>query len=178
MGDPWGIGTTHNNIGEVHRTHGELASAIQAYERAVAVWTPIGYSSGVALALTGLGAAITESGDASRGLAVLHDAEARWSALGSTTYLPDLYRFIAQAHLALAEYDAAAVAGERSRELGAAVSAQHQVAMADRVLGQIAAERGDRDAARQLLERSRAVLVAIDEPAELSRTEVALARLG
>jgi hypothetical protein len=46
------------------------------------------------------------------------------------------------------------------------------------VLGQIAAARGDRDAAREHLERSRVVLVAIDEPAELQRTEVALSRLG
>ncbi|HET9810059.1 MAG TPA: adenylate/guanylate cyclase domain-containing protein, partial [Candidatus Limnocylindria bacterium] len=64
MGDPWGIGTIHNNIGEVHRTRGELAAALAAYERAIEVWRPIGYSAGVALALTGLGAAIVESGDA------------------------------------------------------------------------------------------------------------------
>jgi len=178
IGDPWGIGTTHNNIGEVHRTQGDLARAIPAFERTLAVWAPIGYTSGVALALTGLGAAITENGDPRRGLEILRDAERRFAELGSTTYLPDLYRFIAQALLALGDLDIAADAATRSRELGAAVSAQHQVAMADRVLGQVAAARGDRESARELLERSRAVLVAIDEPAEASRTEAALARLG
>ena len=140
--------------------------------------TPIGYTSGVALALTGLGAAIADSGDPARGLEVLRDAEARYIALGTTTYLPDLYRFIASAHLALGDLDAATAAADRSRELATAVSAQHQVAMTDRVLGQIAAARGDREAARAHLERSRVVLVAIDEAAELQRTEVALSRLG
>ena len=177
IGDPWGIGTTENNIGEVYRTKGDLAEAIAAYERALAAWTPIGYSAGVALALTGMGAAIAESGDAARGLTVLRDAEERWNALGSTTYLPDLYRFIASAHLALGDLDAAEGAGQRSRELALAASARHQIAMTERVLGQIADARGDEHAARELLERSRTVLSEIDEPAELKRTEVALARL-
>jgi class 3 adenylate cyclase/tetratricopeptide (TPR) repeat protein len=177
IGDPWGIGTTHNNIGEVHRTRGELGSAIEAYERALAVWRPIGYSSGVALALTGLGAAISDSGDPGRGLEVLRDAEAQWTALGSTTYLPDLYRFIASALLSLREFDGASSAASRSLELATAASAQHQVAMTERVQGEIAAARGDRAGARALLERSRDALLALGEPAELLRTEVALARV-
>ena len=177
IGDPWGIGTTHNNIGEVHRTRGELAPAIDAYERALAVWTPIGYSSGVALALTGLGAAISDAGDPRRGLEVLRDAEQRWEALGSTTYLPDLYRFIAATHLALGDLASGETAAERSRELAESASAQHQVAMTERVLGEIAAARGDLRRSRELLERSRAALRELDEPAELARTEAALARL-
>jgi class 3 adenylate cyclase/tetratricopeptide (TPR) repeat protein len=178
MGDPWGIGTIHNNIGEVHRTRGELPTAIAAYERAIAVWTPIGYGSGVALALTGLGAAVTESGDARRGLEVLRDAEGRWTALGSKTYLPDLYRFIASAELAQGQLDAAKAAGERSLELAGAANARHQEAMTLRVLGEIALARGDRSSARDALERSRAALIELDEPAELARTEAVLARLS
>ena len=178
MGDPWGIGTTHNNIGEVHRTRGELGPAIDAYEQALAVWRPIGYSSGVALALTGLGAAISDNGDPGRGLEVLRDAESRWSALGSTTYLPDLYRFIASALLGTGDLDGAIAAGERSRELASAASARHQVAMTERVLGEIAAARGDLRHARELLASSAAALRELDEPVELQRTEAVLARLG
>jgi class 3 adenylate cyclase/tetratricopeptide (TPR) repeat protein len=177
MGDPWGIGTIHNNIGEVHRTRGEFASAIAAYERAIEVWQPIGYSAGVALALTGLGAALTESGDPARGREVLRDADERWKKLGSTTYLPDLYRFIASAELALGDLDAAAVAAERSLESARAASAMHQEAMTSRVLGEIAAARGQRALARELLERSRAALLSLGEAAEVARAEVALARL-
>jgi len=142
------------------------------------VWRPIGYSSGVALALTGLGAAISDAGEPQRGVEVLRDAESRWSALGSTTYLPDLYRFVASALLGTGDLDGATAAGERSRELASAVSAQHQVAMTERVLGEIAAARGDVDGSRELLERSRASLRELDEPVELQRTEAVLARLG
>jgi adenylate cyclase len=178
MGDPWGIGTIHNNIGEVHRTRGELAAALAAYERAIEVWRPIGYSAGVALALTGLGAAIVESGDAERGRETLRDAESRWTRLGSTTYLPDLYRFIASAELASGDLEAATRAAERSLDLARGATARHQEAMTNRVQGEIAAARGDRNSARELLERSRAALRELDEPAELARTEAALARLG
>ncbi|HET7700033.1 MAG TPA: adenylate/guanylate cyclase domain-containing protein [Candidatus Limnocylindria bacterium] len=178
IGDPWGIGTTHNNIGEVHRSRGELAPAIAAYERALAVWTPIGYTSGVALAQTGLGAAIADAGDPARGLAVLREAEARWATLGSTTYLPDLYRFIASAELALGDLEAAATAAGRSLELARGATARHQEAMTLRVQGEIRAAQDDVRGARELLERSRAILVELDEPAELARTDTALARLG
>ena len=178
IGDPWGIGTTHNNIGEVHRTRGELGPAIDAYEKALAAWRPIGYSSGVALALTGLGAAISDSGEPQRGLEVLRDAESRWTALGSTTYLPDLYRFIASALLGTGDLHGATAAAERSRDLATAASAQHQIAMTERVLGEIAAARGEIQRARELLERSRESLRALDEPVELQRTEAVLARLG
>ncbi len=177
MGDPWGIGTIHNNIGEVHRTRGELAPAIAAYERAIAVWSPIGYGSGVALALTGLGAAVTESGDARRGLEVLRDAEGRWTALGSKTYLPDLYRFIASAELALGQLDPAKAAADRSVELARAADARHQEAMTLRVIGEIALARGDPAGARDVLERSRSALSELDEPVELARTQAVLARL-
>jgi len=131
----------------------------------------------VALALTGLGAAVTESGDAVRGLEVLRDAEGRWTALGSKTYLPDLYRFIASAELALGELDASKGAGERSLELAGAANARHQEAMTLRVLGEIALAQGDRAGAKSALERSRATLIELDEPAELARTEAVLARL-
>jgi adenylate cyclase len=178
MGDPWGIGTIHNNIGEVHRTRGELGLAITAYERAIEVWRPIGYSAGVALALTGLGAALTESGDPQRGRDVLRDAETRWIKLGSTTYLPDLYRFIASAELAVGDLESATHAAERSVDLARGATARHQEAMTNRVQGEIAAARGDHRGARELLERSRAALRDLDEAAELARTEAAIARLG
>jgi len=178
MGDPWGIGTIHNNIGEVYRSRGNLAEAVAAYERAIEVWQPIGYSAGVALALTGLGAAIVESGDAVHGREMLRDAESRWTRLGSTTYLPDLYRFIASAELATGDLEAATRAAEKSLDLARGATARHQEAMTNRVQGEIAAARGDRSTARQLLERSRAALRELDEPAELARTEAVLARLS
>jgi hypothetical protein len=45
----------------------------------------------------------------------------------------------------------------------------------DRIAGQIAFARNDPDAGHVLLERSRAALAALDEVAELRRTETAIA---
>ncbi|HET9808697.1 MAG TPA: hypothetical protein VFQ66_03310, partial [Candidatus Limnocylindria bacterium] len=112
------------------------------------------------------------------GRETLREAEARWTRLGSTTYLPDLYRFIASAELASGDLEAATRAAERSLDLARGATARHQEAMTNRVQGEIAAARGNRTTARELLERSRDALRDLDEPAELARTEAAIARLG
>jgi hypothetical protein len=62
---------------------------------------------------------------------------------------------------------------EYSRKAGAA----HFEAIANRVLGEIALERGDREAAVSLLEASRRGLEGLGEAAELSRTEEVLSRV-
>ena len=175
MGDPWGIGTVQNNIAEIYRTRGDAARAVVAYEDARATWEPIGYRAGVVLALTGLGAAVAEAGEPDKGLAILHDAEEGWRALGSTTYLPDLYEFVASAELARGDLDAASVAVARARELAVGATATYKLAVLDRIAGQIAFARHDPDAGHALLERSRAALAALDEVAELRRTETAIA---
>ena len=177
MGDPWGIGTIHNNIGEVHRTHGEPQEAIVSYERALAVWSRIGYASGVALALTGLGAAIAEAGDPERGIATLRDAEAKWRTVGSTAYVADLYQFLAAAELARGDLDAAQAAAERSRSLASAGASAVLVAVADRILGEILAARGDRSRGLVMLRLSRDALAELDEVPERIRADAALARV-
>lgn len=176
MGDPWGIGTVQNNIAEIYRTRDDAARAVAAYEDALAIWRPIGYRAGVVLALTGLGAAVAEAGEPDKGLAILHEAEEGWLALGSTTYLPDLYEFVASAELARGDLDAASAAVARSRELAVGATATYKLAVLDRIAGQIAFARNDPEAGRALLERSRAALAALDEVAELRRTEMAIAR--
>ena len=177
MGDPWGIGMAHNNIAEVHRSRGDLPNAIAAYERALGQWRPIGHTEGVALALTGYGAALAETGEIDRGLDTLRDAEAQWQALGSSTYLPELYRFMASAELAQHNVARAEELADRSIEFARAAKARHHVAASQRVKGEIAAARGDIERARQLIETARQTLEELDEPVELARAEEALRRL-
>ena len=178
MGDPWGIGMAYNNIAEVHRSRGDGAAALAAYERALERWRPIGNTDGVALALTGLGAAQADAGDPSAGLAALREAEELWRGLGSTTYFPELFRFIASAELARGDLDAADAAAARSADYARAANARHHEAASRRVQGEIAAARGDRAAARRLLDEARRTLAELDEPVELAHAEGALARLG
>ncbi len=178
MGNLWGIASTYNNIGEVHRTRGDLDLAIPAYQRAVEIWNAMGHPDGVALALTGLGAARVESGDSLGGRANLMEAERLFAALESTTYLPDLYRFLASAELGAGDYDAATRAAERSLEVARGAHARHQEAITERVLGEIALARGERGRARTVLESSRRTLAELGETAELARTEAVLRQVS
>jgi len=178
MGDPYGVGQMHNNIGEAQRLRGDLPAAIDAFQRAAAIWKDIGHASEVPLALINLGAARIESGDPVAGRVELLTAERLFSEVGSRLYLPDLYRFLASAELALGDLDAAQRAAGRSLEIARSDSLRHQQGMIERVLGEIAAARGDAEEARGLLESSRTILAALGEAAELARTEAALARLA
>lgn len=177
MGDPYGVGQMHNNIGEAQRLRGDLPAAIDAFQRAAAIWKDIGHASEVPLALINLGAALIESGDPVAGRAELRTAERQFAEIGSTLYLPDLYRFLAYAELALDDLDAATQAAERSIAMARTDALRHQHGMAERVLGEIAAARGDDANARTLLESSRTTLLELGEAAELARTEAAIARL-
>ncbi|MEA2661040.1 MAG: hypothetical protein QOH08_612, partial [Chloroflexota bacterium] len=178
IGDPWCIALIHNNVGEVERIKGNVAEAVPAFERSVAISRSTGDAAGLALALTGLGAAHADAGEPERGRDELLEAERLFATVGSTTYLPDLYRFLASAELALAELEPAARAAERSLEFARAAKVRHQEAMTLRVAGEIALARGDRESARALLAESKTTLLALGENAELARTEAALARLG
>jgi tetratricopeptide (TPR) repeat protein len=174
MGHLLGIGTCYNNIGEVHRTQGDFERAIPAYLQAIETWGSIGNAARVALALVGLGAARTESGDTGQGRADLLEAEERFAALGSTLYLPDLYRYLASADLAEGDLEAASRAAERSLEFARASQARHQEAATMRVLGQIMLSRGEVEGARALLELSRQALANLGDTLELARTEAVL----
>jgi tetratricopeptide (TPR) repeat protein len=177
MGHLGGIGTCYNNIAEVHRTRGELRLAIEGYQRAIETWAGIGNASGVAVALIGLGAARVEMGEVTQGRADLLDAKERFSELGSTFYLPDLYRYLASAELAVGDLEAAEQAAGKSLEYARAGEARHQEAATLRVLAEISLARGEAEAARALLEISRQTLRELGDMLELERTEAAIRRL-
>jgi tetratricopeptide (TPR) repeat protein len=177
IGDLRSIGVVHNNIGELHRLRGDFEAASAAYQKSISISTQVGYASGVANALTGLGMARVDMGQIEQGRKDLLEAEARFAALGRSIYLPEIHRFLASAELALGNLEGAARSAERSLELAAAANAPHQEAMTQRVLGQIALKRGDIAAARRLLEASRQTLAEVGEAAELARTEEVIAAL-
>jgi adenylate cyclase len=177
MGNPWGVGTCLNNIAEMHRARGDAAQAVTTFEQAIATWTPIGYASGIGIALVGLGAARIEAGDPAAGRADLRDAERRFDEVGSTTYHPDIYRYLAGADLVDGDLAAATEHADRSLAYAQEANARAQAAATERVLGQIALARGDRERAREHLAESRRVLAEVGDAAELARTEAVFGRL-
>jgi class 3 adenylate cyclase/tetratricopeptide (TPR) repeat protein len=177
IGDVWHIGVVYNNMGEAHRSRGDYSSAIDAFKKALDIYLGIQDAACVALALTGLGMARVDAGELEQGRADLIEAEAQFSTLGRSMYLPDIYRFLASADLALGDLESATRYAERSMDFAQAANTRHEQAMTQRVMGEIALARGEVDAARQLLEASRQTLAQVGEAAELARTEEVLRRL-
>jgi len=177
MGNTWGVATCHNNIGEVNRSRGELGQALESFQRAMAIFESIGAATEAAITLIGVGAARVERGDVDQGRANLQGALARLSELGSTGYLPDVYRYLASAELMDNNLDAAEEAAQRSLEHARIGSARHQEAATLRVMAEIALARGEPAEARALLEVSRETLRKLGDTLELARTEAVLQRM-
>jgi adenylate cyclase len=178
IGDVWHLGLVYNNIGEVHRARGEFAQAIAPFEQALAIFTDIGEFSWCATVLTGLGMARIDAGEVAQGRAELLQAEAKFAELGSSMFMPDIYRFLASAELVLGDLDAASGYAQRSLDFARDADVQHQQAMTQRVMAEIALARGDPAAARELLETALATLAEVGEAAELARAEAVLRSLN
>ncbi|HEY3061223.1 MAG TPA: tetratricopeptide repeat protein [Chloroflexota bacterium] len=177
-GDLRGVVICHNNIAEVHRTLGDAEQAIPAYTRAFEMSQSFGSALLSGVALVGLGASRIELGDITQGRANLLDAEGRFAGLGSTLYLPDLYRYLAAAEVADGNLEAAQEAVVRSLSYAQAAGAHDQIAMTQRVEAQVAAARGDLVRARELLDASRRTLREVGDVGELARTEAVLDTLA
>lgn len=175
IGHRWGVGTSHNNIGEVLRSIGRPAEAVPSLERALVTWEAIGANAAAGLARMNLGAARVEAGDVDRGRVDLHEALSR---LQGTKFLPSAHRDLALAELAAGDADAAARHAELALALARAANARHTEAQVERVLGQIALARGERERARELLETSRRTFSELGEQTELARTDAVLARVN
>ncbi len=176
VGYVWGLAAGNNNIGEVYRSRGEPEAAIPYLERAIEIWESIGSAADAAGGLMNLGAARAEAGHTARGRADLLAAEKRFSGLGKTSWL-GLYRYLASAELAAGNLEAAQIAADKALEVATSAKARGFVAMAQRVVAEVALARGRRDEARRLLDESRQTLAELGEIAELGKTEAVLQRL-
>jgi adenylate cyclase len=175
IGHRWHMSTSHNNIGEVFRSMGRPAEAIPEFERALETWDAVRGRAGAGLARMNLGMARVEAGDVPRGR---EDLRAALAQLEGTKFLPSAHRDLASAELAAGDLAAATLHAERALAMARAAGARQVEAQAERVLAQIALARGDKTAARALLERSKRTLIELGEAADLARTDAVLATVG
>src|SRR5712692_1125117 len=174
IGDPHGIGMSRNNLAQIHRARGDLETAARDYAVAMELWSSIGYAYGIALARTGLGIVAVERGEGELGKQLLLEALREWEVLGSRSYLSEVQRYIAQAHLP--KEPAAALAwAEQAVATARELAAKDQEALAVQVHGQTLVAAGRLEEAIAALERSRQLLTGGLERQELGRT---LAELG
>jgi tetratricopeptide (TPR) repeat protein len=174
IGDPLGLGTTHNNLAQLHLARGDLGEAEAGYKAALDLWNSIGYASGVAIPRTGLGIAYVERGDYARAREHLTAALAEWEALGSRTYVSETQRYLAQAFV-YNDHERAMDWAERAIATAREMNAADQEGIALRVKGMVWLARGESGEAIEALERSQQLLAGTTERQELGRT---LAVLG
>ena len=97
--------------------------------------------------------------------------------LGGTKFLPSVYRDLAAAALAAGELAEAQESAERALTLARSGKVPQTEAVVQRILGQIALARGDRESARTLLGTSIELLRSLDEAAELRKAQAVLAQV-
>jgi len=178
VGNPWLAAIIHNNMGELHFFRGDFQRAIASKQRAFEMATGLGAESQAALALMGVGIARVMAGSVAQGRADLLDAKARFSVLGRSRYLSELYRCLAHAELATGDLGAAVHAAEIALECAREADSALDEAVAQRVLGEVAVAGGDLADARKLLESSQERLAQLGDIAELDQAKRALAGLA
>ena len=177
-GDVVGAATASNNIGEVLLTRGQIAEAEAIFRDVLRVWRAANYPIGVAVATSALGLAASRAGRAAESEALLNDALGAFGELRAESFVVETKARLAEQALMCGND---AVARQRITEalnhaarvdgVGEASASLH------RLLGEVQARAGEREAAVKSFEESMRVASAINADYEIALTLDALARL-
>ncbi len=137
LGDRYRIVSLLNNLGATAYMRGKYAAAVAAFRQAAQTAGEVGAQRWYVLAQGNLGGALAGLGQHQEALAVLQALATQQQE--SIYETPNIYRFIAQAHLGRGEVAAAETAARRSLELAQRMGAQDMIGRAWRTLGEIAA---------------------------------------
>jgi tetratricopeptide (TPR) repeat protein len=142
------------NLGEVHLIHGDWVAAQRSFDQALEIWSRTGYRLGQAYGLADMGAVLVRLGRARDALEQLARSEAIFGELGGRGFLPIVYRYQAEAHLADGSLREAEDRAQASLELARSLAAVQEEGAALRILGQIYRQKGALGDAEQHLGRS------------------------
>jgi tetratricopeptide (TPR) repeat protein len=177
VGDVYNRTLTENNLGTVARFQGRLDEAEASFRMALRSLEQLGSSPyHVALWEMNLGDVCVARGqvdEARRHFAVSRENAARAQ---SKALMPDLHRLSAEAALLAGELELATEEAQQSRAVACELSMRGDEGHSLRVLGQVAAARGDGDAAERHLLESGTVLREVHQQYGEALSQLALAQ--
>jgi class 3 adenylate cyclase/tetratricopeptide (TPR) repeat protein len=178
IGDVQATARTANNLAVVQVGRNQLDEAARLYQMSSNLFGQIGSVLGVAVTTYNRGEVLLYQQRPAEALPLFAQAIADMERINARSFLPDVLRLQAEAHLALEQYVAAHDLAGRALEIAQELGMGAEVAVARRVLGQIALARQDLATAAAQFSQSQAELIQVDNRYELGRTIYQRARLA
>ena len=175
IGDIYNRALTQNNLGGIAKNQGRFEEAIQFYTGALQSIEKIGGSVWIIGAFhMNLGGTYIHQGDAILGIQHLELSQEFFAEAQSKDFLPEVLRYMAEAHMLQGAIGDAQSKIDEALALGRELNARGEEGCALRVQGQIALSRGDLEQAHKVMSESVAILEEIADEYELARSRMAL----
>jgi class 3 adenylate cyclase/predicted ATPase len=200
IGDVHECGLISNNLGGVYLNRGQLDEAEDLYRQSLQTWQKLGSTYGEAFLHMNLAAVALKRRQWAHALELLAESQKRVAQVGARDLLPEVYRYVAEAHLGLATSEDTRRAtsirhgvrpapkgrdqvdqAQKWAERSLAIAQEHEVKLEEgdtrRVLGQVYRAQGDWQAAERELEASLALLESLNSQYQVGQTLYQLAQL-
>jgi tetratricopeptide (TPR) repeat protein len=177
LGDVLGSARTSANLATLYGIRGDLQRADELNRYSRNLFEQIGSAMGVAVTGYNLGEVLLLQGQPDAALRLFEEALATFERIEAASYMPEVLRLAAEAHLALGDLVAAKAYAARSRAVAGELQLAAEQGAADRVRGQVAARLGRSDEALELLTRACALLHASAGHYELGKARYQLGML-
>ena len=192
IGDVHECGLISNNLGGVYLNRGQLDRAEELYQQSLRTWQKLGSTYGEAFLYMNLAAVALKRQQWTEALDLLEQSQARVAQVGARGLLPEVYRYVAEAHLGRAADEGSRSVGHPAdrapldqakqwAEQSLAIAQEQELKLEEgdtrRVLGQIYGAGGDGQAAERELDASLALLESLNSQYQVGQTLHQLARL-
>ena len=169
IGDVHECGLISNNLGGVHLNRGQLEQAEALYQQSLQTWCELGSTYGEAFLYMNLAAVALRRRRWTQAIERLIRSQELCAQIGSEDFLPEVYRYTAEAHLGLNDSDTAVEWATKSLALAQEQEMRLEAGATRKVLGQIHRARSEWDAAEQELRASLAILESLDSQYEVGQ---------
>lgn len=168
----------NNNLGEIARSQGRLDDALTFYQEALHSLEQLGGSQyAIGVLHMNLGATFVRHHAIDTARQHLQTARDYFAAVNARDFLPELYRYFAEAALIAQDVAEAADQGQQALDLARELAMRGEEGNSLRVLGEIAQASDQLDLAAQRLTESLAVLEEVGHEYEAARSRLALAEV-
>ncbi|HEX9369349.1 MAG TPA: tetratricopeptide repeat protein [Roseiflexaceae bacterium] len=177
-GDVYNLAITDNNLGELARYQGRLAEAVAFYQESLRSLEQIGGSRYVIGALhMNLGATFVRREEIDEARVHLRMSQEIFEQAEARDFLPELHRHFAATALLAGDLPEAEAQGQQALGLARELGMRGDEGIILRVLGDVAATRGDFREAEQRLNEGLLILEEVGDEYEGARTLLALAKV-